>query len=109
MAGFLLLAPFPTCPTPICPSSGDGTGDLEVRTSLAQFLKRHAGAGTKFSEAQMDWLRMIRDHLATSFTIERDDLELAPFDAHGGLGRMYALFGDRMDDVMSDMNEALAA
>ena len=72
-------------------------------------LKRHAGAGEKFSEEQMDWLRMIRDHLATSFTIERDDLELAPFDVHGGLGRMYALFGDRMGDVMSEINEALAA
>ena len=72
-------------------------------------LRRHAGSGEKFSEEQMDWLRMIRDHLATSFTVERDDLELAPFDAHGGLGRMYALFGDRMDDVMSEMNEALAA
>ena len=72
-------------------------------------LKRHAGAGEKFSEEQMGWLRMIRDHLATSFTIERDDLELAPFDAQGGLGRMYALFGDKMDDVMSEVNEALAA
>ena len=72
-------------------------------------LSRHAGAGEKFSEEQMDWLRMIRDHLATSFTIERDDLEMAPFDTRGGLGRMYALFGDRMDDVMSEMNEALSA
>ena len=72
-------------------------------------LKRHAGAGEKFSEEQMDWLRMIRNHLATSFTIERDDLELAPFDVHGGLGRMYALFGDRMDDLMSEINEVLAA
>ena len=72
-------------------------------------LDRHAGAGEKFSEEQMDWLRMIRDHLATSFTIERDDLEMAPFDAHGGLGKMYALFGDGMDEVMSDINEALAA
>ena len=72
-------------------------------------LSRHAGAGEKFSEEQMAWLRMIRDHLATSFTIEREDLELAPFDAHGGLGRMYVLFGDRMDEVMSEVNEALAA
>ena len=72
-------------------------------------LNRHAGAGEKFSEDQMAWLRMIRDHLATSFTIERDDLEMAPFDAHGGLGRMYVLFGDRMDDVMAEVNEALAA
>ena len=72
-------------------------------------LNRHAGAGEKFSEEQMEWLRMIRDHLETSFTIERDDLDMAPFDAHGGLGKMYALFGDGMDDVMSEMNEALAA
>ena len=72
-------------------------------------LKRHAGAGEKFSEEQMRWLRMIRDHLATSFTIERNDLELTPFDAQGGLGRMYTLFGDSMDDVMSEMNEALSA
>ena len=72
-------------------------------------LKHHAGAGEKFSEEQMAWLRMIRDHLATSFIVERDDLELAPFDAHGGLGRMYVLFGDLMDDVMAEVNEALAA
>ena len=83
---------------------------VRVRRNFQNWiLKRHAGAGEKFTEEEMDWLRMIRDHLATSFTIERDDLELAPFNAHGGLGRMFALFGDRMDDVMSEMNEALAA
>ena len=49
-----------------------------VRQSFQDWiLKRHAGAGEKFSQEQMEWLRMIRDHLATSFTIERDDLELA--------------------------------
>ncbi|GAW37071.1 type-1 restriction enzyme R protein [Roseovarius sp. A-2] len=72
-------------------------------------LNRHSGAGEKFTEEQMDWLRMIRDHLATSFTIERDDLEMAPFDGKGGMGQMYALFGDGMDGVMTEMNEALSA
>ena len=72
-------------------------------------LKRHAGAGEKFSDEQMKWLRMIRKHLETSFTIERDDLEMAPFDALGGLGKMYALFGDGMDDIIAEVNEALAA
>ena len=83
--------------------------DRVRRNFQTWILKRHAGAGEKFSEEQMAWLRMIRDHLATSFTIERDDLDMAPFDAHGGLGRMCVLFGDRMDDVMSEVNEALAA
>jgi type I restriction enzyme R subunit len=72
-------------------------------------LNRHSGAGEKFTEEQMNWLRMIRDHLATSFTIERDDLDMSPFDGKGGMGQMYALFGDGMDQVMTDMNEALSA
>ena len=83
--------------------------DRVKRNFQTWILKRHAGAGEKFSDDQMEWLRMIRDHLATSFTIERGDLEMAPFDAHGGLGRMYGLFGERMGTVMAELNEALAA
>lgn len=72
-------------------------------------MKHHSGSGEKFNEEQMDWLRMIRDHIITSFHIERDDFEMAPFDARGGLGRMYQLFGDRMDKMINEMNEVLAA
>jgi len=72
-------------------------------------MTRHSGGGEKFDEAQMEWLRMIRDHIVSSFHIERDDLDMAPFDAKGGLGRMHQLFGDQMDKVIQDMNRALAA
>ena len=72
-------------------------------------MKHHSGGGEKFNEEQMDWLRMIRDHIINSFHIERDDLDMAPFNAQGGLGNMHQLFGDRMDDVINEMNEALAA
>ncbi len=72
-------------------------------------FKKHAGAGEKFTEEQMAWLRMIRDHIATSHHLERDDLELAPFDAHGGLGKMWQLFGEDMDRVIEELNEVLAA
>ncbi|GBQ57991.1 type I restriction endonuclease subunit R [Komagataeibacter swingsii] len=71
-------------------------------------LKRHSGAGEKFTEEQMDWLRMIRDHIATSFHVERDDLDMSPFDANGGLGKMYQLFGSGMDGVIDELNETLA-
>ncbi len=71
-------------------------------------LKRHAGAGEKFNEEQMQWLQMIRDHIVSSFHFERDDLEMAPFDSHGGLGKMYQLFGAEMDGLVDEMNEELA-
>ena len=61
-------------------------------------MTRHSGGGEKFNEEQMDWLRMIRDHIINSFHLERDDLEMAPFDGKGGMGQMYKLFGGRMDE-----------
>ena len=72
-------------------------------------MKHHSGSGVKFNEEQMDWLRMIRDHIITSFHIERDDFEMAPFDARGGLGRMYQLFGGQIDAVIKELNRELAA
>ena len=72
-------------------------------------FRRHRGAGEKFNEEQMAWLRMIRDHMVTSFHIEREDLEMAPFDGQGGLGRMYELFGEGMDRVIGEMNGEMVA
>ena len=72
-------------------------------------MTRHSGGGEKFNKEQMAWLRMIRDHIISSFHLERDDLDMAPFDAKGGLGQMYKLFGDKMGSVIDELNEALAA
>lgn len=86
------------------------TYDETARRNFQEWvLKRHSGSGEKFDEQQMAWLRMIRDHVAGSFHIERGDLEMAPFDGQGGLGRMYQLFGERMDDLLGELNEVLAA
>jgi type I restriction enzyme R subunit len=72
-------------------------------------FQKQAGAAPKFTEAQMEWLRMVKDHMVSSFHMEREDLDYAPFDAQGGLARMYQLFGDEMDGIIDEMNEALAA
>ncbi len=69
---------------------------------------KHAGAAPKFNEEQMQWLRMIKDHVAASIHFEKEDLDYAPFDAHGGIGKMYELFGDEMDEIIEELNEALA-
>ncbi|WP_292388015.1 DEAD/DEAH box helicase family protein [Methanosarcina sp. UBA5] len=71
-------------------------------------FKKQAGT-LKFNEDQMNWLRMIKDYVATSVHLEIDDLDYTPFDALGGRGKMYQLFGDEMNMVISELNEALAA
>ena len=72
-------------------------------------MQHHSGGGEKLNEEQMQWLRMIRDHVANSFHIERDDLEMAPFDGQGGLGKMVQLFGAKMDTLLDELNEVLVA
>jgi type I site-specific restriction endonuclease len=71
-------------------------------------FKKQAGT-LKFNEAQMSWLRMIKDHIATSIHIEYDDLDYTPFDALGGKGKMWQLFGDQSEKIIEELNEVLAA
>jgi type I restriction enzyme R subunit len=83
--------------------------DIVRRNFQSWILKRHSGAGEKFTGEQLEWLHMIRDHITTSIHLDRDDLDMSPFNARGGLGKMHQLFGERMDDVITELNEALAA
>ena len=79
-----------------------------VRQRFQEWVfKRHAGNAPKFTDEQMAWLRMIADHIATSFHVTKDDLELAPFDARGGLGKFYQLFGADYEAILDELNERL--
>jgi type I restriction enzyme R subunit len=71
-------------------------------------FKKQAGA-TKFNEEQMLWLRMIKDYVVNSFHIEKDDFDLNPFNAAGGLGKFYTLFKDDYEKIIEELNEVLAA
>jgi len=46
---------------------------------------------------------------ATSLSIEPDDLELAPFNQRGGLGKAHQLFGKQLPKLLDELNEVLAA
>jgi len=83
--------------------------DVVRKNFQTWIMAKHNEPGPKFTDAQTTWLQMIRDHIMTSFHFERDDLDMAPFDAAGGLGKMHQLFGDRMDAIMDELNEVLVA
>jgi type I restriction enzyme R subunit len=78
------------------------------RNFQAWAFKKQAGA-LKFTEEQMQWLRMIKDYVAASFHVSKDDFDLAPFNAVGGLGKFYQLFKDDYEKILDELNEALAA
>jgi type I restriction enzyme R subunit len=72
-------------------------------------FKQNAGQHNRFTNEQMDWLRMIKDHVVSSYHIQLDDLDNLPFDAQGGRGRMFQLFGNEMNEIITELNEVLAA
>jgi type I restriction enzyme R subunit len=68
-----------------------------------------SGREQSFTDEQLRWLEMIRDHIAANLGIEPDDFEYAPFSQQGGLGKVHQLFGDDLAPIIADLNGALVA
>ena len=86
------------------------TYEQKVNENFKQWIfEKNAGQHKRFTEAQMAWLRMIRDHIASSYHLEKEDLDYAPFDAQGGIGGMYQEFGEEIEEIIGEMNEKLSA
>lgn len=69
---------------------------------------RNTGA-VHFTAEQMEWLRLIKEHIITSLSILPEDLEYTPFDSKGGLGGFYQVFGEKYQEILDEMNEELVA
>jgi type I restriction enzyme R subunit len=82
--------------------------DKTVDNNFKQWIFKKQAGNLKFNKEQMEWLNMLKDQIAASVHVEKDDLNYTPFDARGGQGRMWQLFGNSMDTILNELNEALA-
>ena len=71
-------------------------------------FKKNAGH-IQFTEEQMEWLRLIKDHIISSLSILDEDLDYTPFDHKGGLLGFYEAFGDNYKNILKELNAALVA
>jgi type I restriction enzyme R subunit len=81
----------------------------EVNARFARWIAQQEGAGKLFTPDQLKWLEAIRDHIATSLAIDVYDFDYAPFVQMGGLGKVYQVFGNRLQPLVNELNEVLAA
>ncbi len=82
----------------------------EVDRRFQAWIFRHnAQRGTAFTSEQTEWLRLIKDHIASSCSVAREDFDHAEFAKRGGLQRAWGLFGEGLDGVMDEMNRELVA
>jgi type I restriction enzyme, R subunit len=80
-----------------------------VQSRFESWLAQKTASGTAFTVDQRAWLELMRDHIATSLSLEADDFGYSPFAQRGGLGKAHQLFGERLPELLSELNEALAA
>lgn len=80
-----------------------------VNERFDAWLLQQDNADRTFTDDQLAYLHMIRDHLAASLTIAPRDLTGAPFSEQGGLGRARQLFGDDLNPLLHELTQALAA
>ncbi len=78
----------------------------QVERRFARWLKRQP---RNFTPEQLEWLAMIKEHVAASLTIEPDDFDYAPFNQRGGQLRASRLFGPELPKLLDELNEELAA
>ena len=82
----------------------------EVNRRFQQWIFRHnAQRGTSFTPEQTEWLRLMKDHIASSCSIAHEDFDYAELAHRGGLQKAWSLFGKELDTLMNEMNEELVA
>ena len=79
-----------------------------VHERFNEWLMDKAKAGVNFAGDQIAWLHLIRDHIATSCSIDEDDFDFAPFVQAGGLGKARQLFPE-LPALLNELNTVLAA
>lgn len=72
-------------------------------------FRHNARRATAFTPEQMEWLRLVKDHIASSCRIERDDFDYAQLAGKGGLQKAWNVFGGQLDELLAEMNEELVA
>ena len=80
-----------------------------VNANFKEWTFRKNAGYSQFTEEQMEWLRLIKDHIISSLSILDEDLDYTPFDHKGGLLGFYEAFGDNYKNILNEMNAALVA
>ncbi len=80
-----------------------------VRHNFMKWTFKENTGNKHFSDEQLEWLRLIRDHIIASLSIVPEDLERSPFDSLGGLGRFYVIFGEDYEKLLQELNIKLVA
>ncbi len=80
---------------------------MDVDRRFEHWLEYQKARNKSFSTEQMEWLRGIKDQIASSIEITMDDFESTPFYEKGGPIKAQKLFGPELPSIINELNEVL--
>jgi type I restriction enzyme R subunit len=80
-----------------------------INRRYEDWLAGHAAQGVTFTENQKQWLGLIKDQIAGSLQVTFEDLMDTPFTQHGGLAKAREVFGNELEQLLSELTAVLAA
>ena len=94
-----------------------GIGKVDILTPFRDtvdqrfetWLANQARAGNDYHADQLQWLAMIKDHIAANAEMTISDLEYVPFNKEGGLAKANQVFDGQLPAMLEQLNEVLAA
>ena len=78
-----------------------------VEERFNDWVAEQERGGREYTSEQLEWLGMIRDHVAQSLSIEMEDFENVPFQHKGGAYHAYQIFGEEFNRVLEELNGVL--
>ena len=79
----------------------------KVTEKFEKWLVAQESSGRKFTLEQKEWLVMIKDQISASMLAKIDDMDYSPFVQKGGRIKLFKLFGDDYEKILSEMHEVL--
>ncbi len=52
---------------------------------------------------------VFQQKVTSSFHIEKENFDYNPFNAQGGMVKMWQLFGEQTEEIINELNEVLAS
>lgn len=79
----------------------------KVDIKFDEWIKENEQKGIKFTAMEMDWLKMMKNHIASFLEISMLSFNNPPFINKGGASKAYNIFGQDLNRILYELNEKL--
>lgn len=77
---------------------------------VSVFLSQTFANGKQFTDEQQKGLARIREHMIANLSIDKENFEVVPiFSRFGGWAPANRTFNNNLENIIRDLNEAIAA